>query len=155
MLLSQHVVAGGAVGLAMGNPVLAFIMGLVSHHLLDLIPHVDNNIFNHYYMEIGDYTLAFVDLLVVCLIIYKIWPKIRKKKRNLFVWGLIGSVLPDVITNVPLWHKEVVSSQIGASYYHFHMHFHGALPSTSLGIYLAIALQVLITLGGLWAFSRD
>lgn len=41
MFLTVHSATGALIGQAVGNPVLAFILGLFSHFLLDRIPHFD------------------------------------------------------------------------------------------------------------------
>lgn len=45
MFLSVHVVSGIVIGGAISNPILGFILGLISHFILDIIPHGDEIFF--------------------------------------------------------------------------------------------------------------
>ena len=42
MIVTVHVVAGGVIGELVGNPAAAFLLGIISHFILDSIPHFDN-----------------------------------------------------------------------------------------------------------------
>ena len=44
MILVTHGVVGGALGLLIQNPLVAFVAGFVSHFVLDTIPHWDYNL---------------------------------------------------------------------------------------------------------------
>ena len=39
MLATNHVIAGAAIGAATGDPLVAFTAGVISHVLMDLVPH--------------------------------------------------------------------------------------------------------------------
>lgn len=44
MILTPHILAGALVGAQTTNPIAAFVFGLVSHYLIDKIPHWDYDI---------------------------------------------------------------------------------------------------------------
>jgi hypothetical protein len=44
MFLTVHAAAGVIVGIQTGNPIIAFFAGLVSHFVLDMIPHGDQDL---------------------------------------------------------------------------------------------------------------
>ncbi|MEK7673673.1 MAG: hypothetical protein AAB371_00550 [Patescibacteria group bacterium] len=46
MLAGAHIIFGNAVALNLTqNPEFAFLIGLISHHIADFLPHLDRNIF--------------------------------------------------------------------------------------------------------------
>ena len=45
MLFTTHSVVGAAAGAATGDPYLGFAAGVLSHHVLDAIPHFDQGTF--------------------------------------------------------------------------------------------------------------
>lgn len=42
---TTHAISGAALGMAIGNPGGAFIIGVISHLVLDYIPHTDQGTF--------------------------------------------------------------------------------------------------------------
>ncbi len=46
MILLAHLLLGAAIGTAVKNPILAVILALLSHYLLDLLPHIEYPIEN-------------------------------------------------------------------------------------------------------------
>jgi len=46
MILAPHLLLGATIALKVQNPVLAIILALLSHYLLDFIPHIEYNIKN-------------------------------------------------------------------------------------------------------------
>jgi hypothetical protein len=76
MFLSAHLLTGMSVGVAVGNPYLAAPLGLVSHYVLDFLPHFEGSSLR----EPGDRTEGFknwvewlfvgLDLLFVVFIIF-------------------------------------------------------------------------------------
>ncbi|NQU83905.1 MAG: hypothetical protein HQ536_04300 [Parcubacteria group bacterium] len=48
MFLSVHTCAGAVIGRFSPNPVVAFLLGIISHFILDMIPHGDLKIYEDY-----------------------------------------------------------------------------------------------------------
>ena len=95
-----HGSAGLLIGSQMGNPWLAFILGFISHFILDAIPHDAREIKR--WQDKGPYMKkialeAIVDLLLLLSIILFL------QQNNLLVlnWtiaaGIIGAILPDYL----------------------------------------------------------
>ncbi len=68
MLITPHILAGTAIGVAVGNPVAGFVLGVASHYVLDVIPHTDSGTW-HYHeafekqnLDARDVTMAIVDV---------------------------------------------------------------------------------------------
>lgn len=41
MVFTTHAITGAGIGILSGNPILAFIFGIISHFILDALPHFD------------------------------------------------------------------------------------------------------------------
>ena len=126
MVITTHFLVGSAVGFATQDPILGFLAGFASHHLIDPIPHVDSgsygvnvkNILNspsQLAFVLIDGVLAFTFFIYFGLIFYWYLP--------ILIGGIAG-VLPDLIDNVPFWSIKL-RKIFPFSYYHlFHEKFH-------------------------------
>lgn len=87
MIASVHAVTGAALGAVTGNPAAAFVTGLVSHGVLDAVPHTD-------YQTTGP---GVVDGLAGLL--FLTWLALAQPGGGLAwaaFWGGLGGMLPDV-----------------------------------------------------------
>jgi len=154
MNLSTHVAVGAAVGYLCKNPALGFCAGIISHHLIDGIPHSDGGALE---VDVKDYAkdkrivkVVTADLLLVAAIICYIlylqgfsWP---------IVLGAFGAVLPDLIDNMPFWSPQIRKTHLGYLYHRFHEKFHYTIKEKSLFwtgivnqfILIAISLRILV-----------
>ena len=159
MLLSQHAIVGGAVGLATGNPFLGFLAGFMSHHILDALPHVDGWPQNNYqkrYTSVSvsewprsTYITAYVDVAVTAAIIFFV--ALRVNEPLVFLCGALGGSLPDLMDNVPFWKNQFRTTRFGNWYHGVHTNYHYRWHNAHIfQLILAICLQLFITLGGIW-----
>ncbi len=51
MTLTTHVAIGAGIGVLVGNPELGFVLGLVSHFMVDMIPHGDTLLADRFYIH--------------------------------------------------------------------------------------------------------
>jgi len=117
MIISAHLISGGVVGEAIGNPLLAFLIGIIIHFLLDAVPHFDN------VLEKGRWTFKQViftslDLLLALVLFFILKPAISFSSP--FWWGALGGLFPDLIHNVPFWRKQVLATKWGGAYARLH-----------------------------------
>ena len=155
MLSSQHAIVGGAVGLATGNPFLGFLAGMASHHVLDMLPHVDgiperNEGYRFSSRASGDwpkseYIIAYVDSFVTLVILLSVVLHLHDAGKVLvFFSGAIGGVFPDLMDNVPFWEKRFRQTKFGSWYHrsvHQKLHFHWN-DSHGYKLVLAMILQI-------------
>lgn len=131
MITIAHVLVGGAVGVATGNPVAALVAGVASHFAMDLIPHLDHPPYAEKDKK-GDvifsqaiYIQAFFDVIIAATIVCILWylwfdfPSLHP-----FVLGAFGGFLPDLIDNVPFWNKPFRKSAFGKQFHNFHENIH-------------------------------
>jgi len=137
MMTATHIIAAGYVGEKIGNPFLAFLVGIVIHFLLDCIQYYDTT-------DNGEITkrqlvLIFTDLIIGILIIVLVL-KANLNLQGSFLWGAFGGILPDVMDNIPFWQKAFRSTSFGKKFHKFH----DKIQKYSLSPLFGITIQVLI-----------
>lgn len=112
MLIIGHTALGIVTGLLIDNPVAAFGVGLVSHHVADATPHFDPGSFYTHEpwrpMTIQDYVrrdLVFVglDLFLTLVLLVVLYPRLPSDRIPSLFAGVVGANLPDFVHNVPFW----------------------------------------------------
>jgi hypothetical protein len=81
MTTASHAAAGALVGSLSGSPVLGFTLGMVSHAVMDIVPHYD----------LEDYRVDVVLTVLISLALFGV-----SSGEPALVWGVIGGVLPDL-----------------------------------------------------------
>ena len=158
MISTTHITTGAAVGLAvvalLPNPVLAlpiaFGLGLVSHHILDMIPHTDPGSFRSNPNDVGpakpkELLFAIPDNLIGTAIILAVF--LTRQPSWPMLLGAAGGNMPDVWHNVGLW-SDYTRKKIWPGYFTFHETNH----STARGnlIPLGIVTNLVLILGSLY-----
>ncbi len=133
MLSFTHLFVGAAVGATTNQPVLALGLGIISHHLLDALPHVDSfaqTAEDKDKFSNGLYLFAALEGLAgLAFLIYTV----QQSGGTLFdvgspvAWGALGGVMPDLLDNVPLWKHRFRRTKWGEPYHRFHDGFHTTL----------------------------
>ena len=96
MLITNHVLAGALIGRAARGPATAFALGLVSHLVMDVIPHwgdPDMSVFVR---------VARVDGLLGLVTIAAMVATTPPRRRRRVLAGIAGACLPDL--DKPVWH---------------------------------------------------
>lgn len=165
MTFTPHALAGAALGVATGNPYAGFVLGVISHHLLDMVPHFDQYTFRiessrANYLGLGgeyvwhafiprDWLMLAIDVMLASFIFLGIlwflppilWPAI--------FFSALGGLLPDIINSSKLWTERFTKDLAPLRIYHaFHTHFHFTV-SPSL-IWLGVATQVIVIILSVW-----
>ena len=130
MLIASHSLAAGYIGEIIGNPIIAFFVGIVIHFILDAIPHYDTT-------DKGKFTprqiaLIIIDGLIALGIFIAIF--FEKGANVSFVAGAFGGVFPDILDNVPLWQKCFRDTSFGKIFHKIHKAVHHKQPSAFWGI---------------------
>lgn len=145
MLIATHSIVAGTVSSQLNNPLLAFLLGIIIHFLLDSIPHYDTTDGGE--MTKRQFALVAVDALIgFCVIFLVLKPPLNW--HDSFWWGMIGGNTPDFFDNFPgvkPWYRK---SQIGSKIHAFHkmLQSYWKQPSFVLGI----AIQIILI--GLFSF---
>lgn len=153
MLISAHALTGAFIGREIGYPPLAFLAGVVSHLLLDCIPHNDGpddvvgkseddpNSF-------AQYALAAVDI-ILAIIAFSYFFAHNMLATGMF-WGAFGGIFPDFVDNNPFWSKFLRKFN---GFKQFHQ-FHYKIQQIKTPMWLGLATQYAIAAIFLWLILR-
>lgn len=100
MLLSTHVLAGIVISQHAPNPFWAFLISLVSHYILDIIPHGDQNIIE--WIKRGPkkprmFLFLATDLSLLFIFLVTVYLKTQLPAPKILLAAIVGSSLPDLL----------------------------------------------------------
>lgn len=159
MLFTTHALVGAAIGVTTGNPYAGFAGGVISHHLLDMVPHFDqgtfrlkrlrapyltiNNEYTRFSFNRRDWVMLFVDWAVAGILFWIIFASLPAALWPLVFFGALGGLTPDIIGSSPLWSEQLEEKFWSARVYKiFHTFFHFTV-SPSL-IWLGTLTQIIV-----------
>lgn len=119
MTATVHLLVGASTTAVTNNPYLAFFLGLLSHFILDTIPHIDAGVLPHREDEFTPkmWFWAGLDVILGLLILLFLFYKFRDP---ILLWGASGAILPDFLDNTPFWTKYVHNTKLGRIFHNFH-----------------------------------
>jgi hypothetical protein len=134
MIATSHVIIGGTAGLIIGsitqNPVAALAVGIVSHFVCDIIPHIDHPDAP----KIGDdivftkkvVIFALIDSLIAFFLTLYLWIEFFNfpSLASPYIWGALGGYLPDFTDNVPVWRFQIRTYPGFKQFHEFHSWVH-------------------------------
>jgi len=146
MIVSAHVVVGGYLGEVIGNPAGAFVVGAVSHFVLDSIPHFDN--LDNECFSSRQIAFTATDLIVAFILMFFVikLPLDQTIFSSSYAWGALGGFLPDMFDNVPFWKKRFLATKFGEFYHRIHAGVHRKQPSAWVGMTTQLAVIALFLL---------
>lgn len=150
MFSSPHATTAVLLSTATDNPLAAFIVGVLSHTLLDAIPHGDQRFFESKIDAEGFPTFASkkearkfniigsCELFVAGIVVVAI---IMLTDRDPLIVGLaaLGGVLPDLL--IPVVHQPFVPKRVRHAYDIWNFSVHDAVRKKDLPWRLGFALQ--------------
>ena len=159
MLLTSHALVGAAISVATGDPYAGFAGGVLSHHLLDMVPHFDqgtfrlersrapyltiNNKYTRFPFNKRDWLILFADFATAGILLSIIFKLLPPNLWPLIFFGALGGIVPDTVGSSPLWSEQLESKFKSARIYKtFHTFFHFTV-SPSL-IWLGMATQFIV-----------
>ena len=147
MLFTTHLLVGSAIGKATGNPASGFIVGYLSHHLLDYIPHYDPGSLLYkdeekdvvwkpftYFMAILDVAVGLGIVTIVAL---------NSPDATNIIAGGLGGVLTDLLDNVPTIKDIFRKTKFGKGFHNLHETFHNTLTTES--IFIGLMMQIILS----------
>ncbi len=108
MYLTVHAAAGAVIGNYINNAFLAFILGFISHFILDRIPHKDpdsaDNFLEHK-LRLSKRTRKFLAILFIDALMLIMFTMMFYN-RDIFIYphpviaGIVGAILPDALAGL-------------------------------------------------------
>lgn len=124
MTFTTHLIAGAAIGASTGNIPAAFVGGLASHFILDIIPHIDAgwvepvpNVANKKWSK-RLWAAVIADVVIGSVLFLYVTP--ASIHALPLVVGGIGGLLPDIFDNVPFWRDAWHTTKIGTWFHGWH-----------------------------------
>lgn len=146
MTLTTHATLGAVLAKVTGNPLLAFILGLVSHFIVDMIPHGDTGISDNFriHKRRRKRAVAYVavDAVIAILFVLLIANNRDIQSVRTFTWGIIGGVLPDLLVGL----YDLTKSPLLRWFYKMHFFFHDFFVKRKgeVPLYYALMAQVVL-----------
>ena len=144
MFLTVHAAAGAAIGVTTDNLALAFILGIASHFILDIIPHGDESIIHWGLFKSKTSKLATAAMLdgFILLAVFIYW--LQNADFSLLpniLAGMFGGIAPDALWGL----HELTGAPILNQYRKLHQWFHTVIQKKiTLGMGLLIQIPLLI-----------
>jgi hypothetical protein len=104
MTITTHSTLGAVIGAASGSIWVAFIIGFISHFLIDMIPHGDRELYEAHKTKNqvkSAYRFITIDAIVAIIVLALMFGVSPGHGINAIISaGIIGSVLPDLIVGI-------------------------------------------------------
>jgi hypothetical protein len=133
MIELVHMIVGGTIGSVVSNPLLAIFLALLSHYLLDIMPHIE------YTKIVGrvrrlDIAKASIDFLVGAILVV-----FFTKNQPIVYVCVFFSILPDII----FLSKFLINNKVITAHEKFHDRIH-FLEHEKISNFWRVSTQVLI-----------
>jgi len=153
MIYTPHVISGAVIGSLIQNLPAAFAIGFVSHFVFDAIPHLETSTYRKEKdkdkkPEKKAIIFEVFEVLVGTIIVYFFW-KNHEFAPAIF-WAAFGSILPDLIDNVPFWSWELRKLPGFKQFHEFHEFVHYNLKKKYWYFGIPVYIIVLIALIIFW-----
>jgi hypothetical protein len=148
MLGGSHIIfANGLVSNLTSHPISGFVLGLITHHLADICPHIDLNIlnkkikgeeFNFYQLPLKIQLIVLLELLIG--IVFSLYFFVYLFQKNLILISFIslGSITPDLLTM--FFGKQISKYNLGKKYINLHKKYHFKLKTFNRNYIIFILL---------------
>jgi hypothetical protein len=151
MTIMPHALIGATTAtLAGNNYLLAFVFGVISHFLMDALPHLDpkflltKDVSGSKKWSNWIYAFILGEFTLTVFIFYFLR---HRPDFNILLCGALGGIFPDLIVNNPL--LEFLRRKPVIKYlFHFHDKIHLDIPDNFW--YLNLIVEVLLIGGSLW-----
>lgn len=152
MLTTPHVLTGAALGVATGNPIAGFAAGVVSHFILDAIPHTDPGTWRMdepypFKPVAGEWAIGIVDLFVAFYLLLFLAgeaPLVAAAP----IAGVVGAMVPDVLGLSPLFWPRLATFPIVQRYLAFNKRLQWTVRPNRIG--LGLVTQLVVVGGAVW-----
>lgn len=129
MLIATHAAVGALVAQHSPTAFWAFVVGFISHLLIDMIPHGDAHLYEQYQRkeskkQVRDALLKVsYDAIAAVMIIAWVFAYAPITSAKITAWGIIGSILPDLLVGIYEFYKHPFLRWFHTLHFTFHNYF--------------------------------
>ncbi len=126
MTLTTHATLGALIGASIGNPAAAFAIGLLSHFLIDTIPHGDRELYAAHKSKRGArraYAFVTLDAIVAIIVVALMMATSVHAFGLGIALGILGSLSPDLLNGI----YEAWAPKSLRWFHRLHFLFHDAI----------------------------
>ncbi|MFH1564456.1 MAG: hypothetical protein ABIC82_01245 [bacterium] len=143
MLISVHTAIGVIIAKSITTSATGiFLLAVVSHFVLDFIPHGDGNLMHWFSRRINRDLILSLNILdafiTIFYLLYIFTYTIIPKSAHIF-WAVLGSILPDVL-NI---YYQIFKPKFLKPFSSFHGYIHNYIPS-KMTVKQGLLLQLVI-----------
>jgi hypothetical protein len=126
MTLTTHAAIGALLGTTVASPVSGFFLGIALHLLVDVIPHGDSKMSDHYHQKSNKkLALAYVTTdasAAIALLMFVMGSRgdITAAQNLTFAAAVVGSILPDFLVGLGIIFKNRLLKTITRVHFIFH-----------------------------------
>jgi len=128
MIIAVHTAIGVIIAQKTKTALIAFIVGVILHFVLDFIPHGDRKILQWFSRKINRdliLSLNVLDAFITIVYLLYIFTYGSIQSTGILFWAIMGSILPDFIHI----YAELFKVKILKPYSKFHDFIHDYIPS--------------------------
>lgn len=152
MTLTTHATVGTLIGYAVGQPFAGFVLGFISHLLLDMVPHGDFELGRNLRKSRTQLKkmIGFITLDAIIAIFLVLWIVNAKDLIPIraISWAIVGAVLPDLLVGIYDVTKNKWLKPLNTLHFYFHDIWHKKrkdIPLRYALVYQAIIIILLQT----------
>jgi hypothetical protein len=156
MILTPHLIIGAAIGAKTHNLGLIIILGILSHYILDFVPHWDY--INHgikNFHKTKDFKALFLDLFKIAIdgliglliVLLVVWRKDLLNLNNLIfiILGIFFSILPDILLFAAIIFRGTLTQKY-VDFHHKFLHCPKDKEKEGKITFLNISTEILVTI---------
>ena len=144
MVITPHMLVGAAIGVYSKNIETAFLFGLISHYLIDFLPHWEY-LTQPKISKVSDALKIFLDFFIgLAAVSFLVW---NSHAKIIIAFAIFGSLLPDGLYFLSKIYDGVGSKILKIHFdFHYKLHyfknlsFWQGLPATLVVIIISIFL---------------
>lgn len=166
MTLTTHAIASVVIARYLPWPLLAFVVSMFVHYLMDIIPHGDEFLYARYVKNKRDrlpMIVATIDVLAMLILLCMFYIVDQSLPWYLVFSAALGGIMPDLLINLytqlkgrfghekstPLGQLEKLFNQALQVHFKWHMWWHYLTRKTTRFRY-GLAFQVVLLCGLFW-----
>ena len=149
MLGGAHIIFGNSLASNLtSHPISGFILGFATHHLADMLPHIDLNVlntktkgeeFNFFQLPLKIQMIVLLEFLLGIIFSLYFFTYLHHKDLVLITSISLGSIFSDLLSM--LFNKHISKYNFGKKYLNFHKTYHFRLKSLNRNYVIFVFLM--------------